>query len=119
MKDVSCVFICMILLCCPAIRGQSALTLSDDDVKFLSGCGVRQDDIKVIPKLDSEGQERMSVIFAATTHTCGSLKGFIETRDYLRKFTPPPSKCPEPPVNYWMYFLTSAEREYTNKSSCK
>jgi hypothetical protein len=48
-------------------------------------------------------------------------KRFIETRDYLRKFTPHPSECPEPPVNYWKDFLTSAEEEYISKISklCK
>ena len=110
---------CAILLCCSALRGQSALTLSAADVKFLSGCGVRQDDIKVIPKLDSEGQERMVDLLSATSHKCSSpeLKDFMETRDYLRKFTPPPSTNPEPPVNYQSHFLTSAEQEYINNQS--
>ena len=71
---------CAILLCCSALRGQSALTLSAADVKFLSGCGVRQDDIKVIPKLDSEGQERMVDLLSATSHKCSSpeLKDLME-----------------------------------------
>jgi hypothetical protein len=89
-------------------------------VKFLSDCGVRQDDIKVIPKLDSEGQERVSDILSAKRCSSPSLKDFIETRDYLRKFTTPPSDCPKPPVHYQMHFLTSDEREYTNNyKPCK
>ncbi len=122
MKQVSYVLFFAILLCCPVLRGQSAITLSDDDVKFLSDCGVRQEDVKVIPKLDSEGQERMSDILAAKKFECRSpdLRDFKETRDYLRKFTTPPSECPEAPVHYQMHFLTSAEREYTNNyKPCK
>jgi len=121
-KYVSYIAFCAILLCCPALRSQSAITLSADDVKFLSDCGVRQEDIKVIPKLDSEGQRRMSYILSAKSGGCGSpsLEDFIETRDYLRKFITPPSKCPEAPVHYQLHFLTSAEQEYTNNyKSCK
>ena len=122
MKYVSYVLFCAILLCCPVLRGQSALTLSADDVKFLRGCGVRQDDINVIPKLSSEGQDQMSVILSAKRRKCSSpsLRDFIETRDYLRKFTAPPSKCPEAPAHYQLHFLTSAEQEYTNNyEPCK
>ena len=109
MKYLSYVTFCAILLCCSILRGQSAITLSAADVKFLSGCGVRQDDI-MIAKLDSEGQERMLDLLSATSHSpvFTELKDFMETRDYLRKFTPTPSTNPEPPVNYQSHFLTSA-----------
>ena len=81
MKYVSYVTFCAILLCCPALRGQPALTLSADDVKFLSGCGVRQDDIKVIPKLPSEGQNEIADILYAKICDHPALKSFIDTRD--------------------------------------
>ena len=122
MKHIPYLVLSSILLWSPAMQSQPTLTLSTDDVKFLSGCGVREDDIKVIPKLDSEGQERMSDILAAKKAGCGSpdLRDFRETRDYLRKFTTPPSECPKGPAHYQMHFLTPAEREYTdNYKPCK
>ena len=117
MKHIQYLVLSSILLCCPAMQSQQTLTLSTDDVKFLSGCGVRQDDFKVIPKLESEGQERMSVILAAKKFECRApdLRDFKETRDYVRKFTPPPSECPEGPAHYQLDFVTLAEREYINK----
>ncbi len=115
MKQIPYLVLSSILLCSPAMHGQQTLTLSTDDVKFLSGCGVRQDDINVIPKLTSEGQGRISVILDAKRCGSPSLKDFMETRDYVRKFTPPPSECPEGPVHYQLDFVTSAEREYINK----
>jgi hypothetical protein len=120
MKYVSYVLFCAILLCCPVLHSQSALTLSADDVKFLRGCGVRQDDINVIPKLPSDGQIEMTVILDAKRCSVPSLKDFIGTRDYLRKFTPPPSVSPEAPVHYDLDFVTLAEREYINNyKPCK
>ena len=115
MKHVSCVLFCAILLCCPVLRSQSVLTLSADDVKFLSGCGVRQDDIKAIPNLPSDGQDAISLILSNKNRKCSYLKHFIDSRDFLRQFTPPPSECPVPPNDYEWYFLTPAELEYINK----
>lgn len=118
MKHVSYVSFCAILLCSLALRAQSALTLSADDVKFLRDCGVRQDDIKVIPRLPSEGQIQISAILSAKECSSPSLKDFIETRNYLRKFTPPPSECPLPPAHYWLYFLTKTEAKYLKRQRC-
>ena len=116
MKYVSYIAFCIILLCCPAVRSQSAITLSADDVKFLSDCGVRQDDINVIPKLPSDGQDIISDKLSSKSRKCSSFKSFIDTRDYLRKFTPPPSICPSAPAGYEpSYYLTPAEKEYISK----
>jgi hypothetical protein len=105
----------MILLCCPAMRGQAALTLSADDVKFLSGCGVRQDDIKVISNLTSAGQTKILAVLRKDSRQCSDLLSFTNTRDYLRKYTPPPSISPIPPKWYDTDFLTKAEDDYVNK----
>lgn len=115
MKFVSYVFYCATLLCCPALRSQSAITLSADDVKFLSGCGVLQDDIKVIPMLPSDGQDIISVAVSSLRRKCSMLQEFKATRDYRRKFTPILSVIPMPPPGYRQYFLTDAEQEYIGK----
>jgi len=115
MKYVSYVAFCAILLCCPVVRSQSILTLSADDVKFLSGCGVLQDDIKVIPKLPSKGQRRILLVLRFNGRECDDLMEFKVTRDFLRKYTPPPEHVPMPPDGYDAYFLTSAELTYINK----
>jgi hypothetical protein len=96
------------------MRSQTAITLSADDVKFLSGCGVLQEDIKVIPKLPSDGQDTISMILASSRKKCSSqyIQDFIATRDYWRKFTPIPSVIPMPPPGYKQYFLTDAEQEF-------
>ena len=94
MKYVSYIVFCAILLCCPTLRSQSALTLSAVDVKFLSDCGVLQVDIKAIPKLPSDGQDMISLILSSKARKCNNLKHFIDTRDFLRKFTHPRASVP-------------------------
>lgn len=115
MKYVSYIAFCAILLCCPALRSQSAITLSADDVKFLSGCGVRQDDIKVIPNLPSAGQHKIMMIMHKDGRECSDIMPFKDTRDHLRKYTPPPSVVPMPPKGYDMDFFTKAEFDYVSK----
>jgi hypothetical protein len=115
MKYVSYIAFCIILLCCPAVRSQSALTLSADDVKFLSGCGVLQEDIKVIPNLPSAGQRKIMMILRFDGRECTDLKPFKDSRDFLRKFTPPPSESPFPPVGWTRDFVTPAEGDYISK----
>jgi hypothetical protein len=115
MKYVSYIAFCAVLLCCPATRSISALTLSAADVKFLTGCGVLQEDIKVIPNLPRAGQLTLSGILRSDDRECNDLKPFKDSRDFLRKFTPPPSKAPWPPAGYDNNFLTKAESDYVNK----
>ncbi|HME58454.1 MAG TPA: hypothetical protein VKF63_08950 [Terracidiphilus sp.] len=117
MKYASYVAFCAILLCCPALRSQSILTLSADDVKFLSGCGVLQEDIKVIPNLPSAGQHKILVILRKNGRECSDIKSYKDTRDHLRKYTPPPSVVPMPPKGYDMDFFTKAEYDYVSKTN--
>jgi hypothetical protein len=114
MKYVSYVLFCAILLCCPALRSQSAITLSADDVKFLSSCGVRQDDINVIPNLPSDGQDKILAILRKDGRGCNDFKDFKDSRDFLRKYTPRPSDLPISPAGFDRDFLTSAELAYVN-----
>ena len=115
MKYASYVFFYAILLCCPVLRGQSAITLSADDVKFLTGCGVRQGDIDVIPKLPSAGQAKISALLRKDGRACSDMKAFVDSRDFMRKFTPPPSVSPIPPKGYDTDFMTKAEFDYVYK----
>jgi len=115
MKFVSKMIFCASLLSCSALFSQSAITVNPGDAKFLSGCGVRQDDIKTIPNLTSVGQRKLLVILRFDGRECNDLKPFKESRDFLRVFTPPPSQCPAPPADWDPDFVTSAELEYINK----
>jgi len=114
MKYLPYMVFCAILSCCPALRSQSALTLSADDAKFLSSCGVTQDDIKVIPNLPSAGQAKILAILSKDGRECSDLAPFNHSRDYLRKFTPPPTEMPTTPAGYDKDFFTSAELAHVN-----
>jgi hypothetical protein len=115
MKYASYIAFCAILLCCPALRSQPAITLSANDVKFLTGCSVLQEDIKVIPNLPRAGQRKIMMILHFDGRECNDLKPFKNSRDFLRKFTPPPSMNPPPPAGYDNNFLTTAEVDYVVK----
>jgi hypothetical protein len=115
MKYLSYTFFCAILLCCPAMHSQPALTLNNNQVKFLVGCGVRQDDIQAIPNLTSDGQLKILAILHNRNRGCGDLKPFKDSRDYMRKYTPPPSMSIVPPNGYDIDFLTKAESDYLGK----
>jgi len=114
MKYVPHIAFCAILLCCPALRSQSALTLSADDVKYLDSCGVRQDDINVIPNLSSAGQGKILAMLRKDGRGCDDFKGFKDSRDFLRQYTPRPSDLPSSPAGFDRDFLTSAELSYVN-----
>jgi hypothetical protein len=114
MKYVPYIAFCAILLSCPALHSQSALTLSGDDVKFLDSCGVLQDDIHVIPNLSSAGQGKILAILRKDGRGCNDLKDFKDSRDLLRKYTPPPSDLPESPAGFDRDFLTSTELAHVN-----
>ncbi|MGB9405904.1 MAG: hypothetical protein WCA89_00100 [Terracidiphilus sp.] len=113
MKFLPYAAFCAILLC-PALHSQSALTLSTADVKFLSGCGVRQDDINVIPNLPSAGQGKILAILRKDGSGCNDFKDFKDSRDFLRKYTPRPSDLPSSPAGFDRDFFTSAESDYVN-----
>ncbi|MGB9409393.1 MAG: hypothetical protein WCA89_17800 [Terracidiphilus sp.] len=113
MKYVLNVVFCALLLFCPALRGQSVLTLSTDDVQFLNKCGVLQSDINVIPNLPSSGQAKILAVLHKHNRACKNLQFFKDCRDALRKFTPPPSVLPSTPKGWSDYdLLTSAEKDY-------
>jgi len=114
MKYVSHMAFYAILLCCPALRSQSVLTLSADDVKYLDSCGVRQDDVNVIPNLSSAGQGKILAMLRKDGRGCNDLKDFRDSRDFLRKYTPQPTDLPESPAGFDRDFLTSAELDYVN-----
>jgi len=113
MKHFSSLVFCAVLLSCPAIY--SLPVLAADDAMFLESCGVQQGDIKVIPNLPRAGQLSLWGILRADDRMCSDLKAFKDTRDFLKKFTPPPAEIPMPPDKYDNNFLTKEETDSINK----
>ena len=104
----------IMLFCCPFAKAQDNLTA--DDIKFLKSCNIEQSDIDVIPKLPPDGKEKIELVLESNKKNCNMpiMKEFKATREFLRKFTPPPESCPMPPVNYSSDFLTKEETDYIN-----
>jgi hypothetical protein len=112
---LSIVFATM-LLCFPALKAYAALALNANDVKFLNGCGIKEEDIKVIPTLSRHGQVKLiGILHLDDKISCSDIQDFTDTRGFLREFTPPPSKSPVPPNGYDVDFLTRDELNYINK----
>ena len=88
--------------------------LSAEDIAFLQGCNVEQADIDVIPGLPEDGRTNLELVLEYPRRHCDmqAVKAFKETREYLRKFTPPPEVIPMPPGEYNRIYLTPAEAEY-------
>ena len=117
MKFIPSIVFTAILQCYPSMKAQAAL--SADDVKFLKGCGVSQLDIDAIPDLPRAGQNALRGFLSSDGRTCDDIASFTATRDYLKKYTPPPHESPLPPTKYNRDFLTPAEAKYVtnvNKS---
>ena len=47
------------------------------------------------------------------------MREFKATREFLKKFNPPPESSPMPPANYSSDFLTKEETDYINDISKK
>jgi hypothetical protein len=120
MKYIPSIVFAAMLLCYPALRAHAELT--PEDVKLLQACKVSQEDIDVITQLPTAGQDNLDAVFTsrkADKCQMPAIKNFIATRDYLRKFRPPPQSSPMPPVGYDRNYLTPNEQAYvtnTNKS---
>ena len=99
----------VMLLCSRAVTAQGKLTA--DDVSFLRSCGVAQADIDVIPSLPADGQDGLQLVFESARKNCNMppVKAFKATRDFLKRFTPPPTESPSPPAEYDPIYLTPAE----------
>jgi hypothetical protein len=109
------IVICVVLLSCSSLYGQSVLAVSANQIKFLNSCSVLQGDIDVIHKLPIAGQRKILAILRNHGRECGDLKDFKNTRDYIRLYTPPPEVSPRPPMGWDMDFLTEAESNYMSK----
>jgi hypothetical protein len=98
-------------LCYPPTAVQASPT--DEVSQFLTGCKITADDVKAAPKLPAEGQKKLQTLAAAKD--CSALKNFQATREYLRKFKPPPEQSPMPPKGFDNDFLTQDESDYVNQ----
>jgi len=109
MKYIPSMVFGAMILCYPAMRVQAA---PDDDLaKYLKSCKVAQADVDVVPQLPPDGQDKLQYLVGKD---CAKLKSFQATRNYLRQFTPPPSKSPMPPQGMDNDFLTPKESDYVN-----
>ena len=100
------------VLCSRVVDAQTEL--SAEDVAFLQGCGVARADIDVIPGLPEDGRNNLELVVESPRRHCDMqpVKAFIATREFLKKFTPPPEVSPMPPAEYNRIYLTPAEAGY-------
>ena len=96
------------------LRNKGTVTrITPQAVEFLTKqCVIEQPDINVIPKLKAETSEYLYSLIAR--RDCKGLEPFKATREYLRKFTPPPDKSPFPPKGFKNDFLTEEESKYVD-----
>lgn len=83
------------------------------DAAWMKSCGVRQDDIDVVPKLNDVAEFKLNK--ALRKRECDGLRPFMASRDFVRLFTPPPSKAPMPPKGFDNDYLTQAESDRINE----
>jgi hypothetical protein len=95
---------------------QQKMELSDADKDFLRKCEVFPDDIDVIPNLPSDGLDRLELVLESKRKNCDmeAIKSFKATREFLKKYIPPPDKSYMPPKGYSRDFLTAVESKYIN-----
>ena len=86
MKVIFISFILTIMLfCCPLAKALDNLTA--DDIKFLKSCNIEQSDIDVIPKLPSDGKEKIEMVLESSKKNCNMpiVREFKATREFLKK----------------------------------
>lgn len=119
MKSIPSMLFVAFLLCYPALNAQAKGLTADDRTFLQDQCGFDQTDVNVIPNLAAAGQAKLMPLLHSTERDCDAFAAFRATRDYLRKFQPPPNASPLPPRGYDRDFLTTSEAAYvktTNQS---
>ena len=106
--------IAAILLGSPLSRAR-AFPNAEDAAFLKDECRISQTGIQVMPKLSDKGQAKLQGLLAK--RDCAELKAFQSTREYLKKYTPPPSVSPKPPKEYDIDFLTQTELDYINHTN--
>jgi hypothetical protein len=87
------------------------LKLSQEDIDFLTQqCHIDPADIDVIPKLNRRAKITLKAYLAE--RDCTLMEPFKNTREFLKKFTPPPDISPLPPRGYSRDYLTEEEVRY-------
>jgi hypothetical protein len=111
MKKIAVTVIVLTLVFTAASLSFAATDLTTQDVEFLTKqCHIDQADVNVIPKLPEDGRELLSLLIAK--RDCKRLEPFKATREYLKKYTPPPKESIMPPKGFKNDFLTQAESDY-------
>lgn len=93
---------------------ESQTRLTPQDIQFLKKCNIDHADIDAIPNLNPDGQTNLQLVLESSRRNCDMqpIKAFKATREYLRKFTPPPQLSPMPPKLYNRIYLTEKESRY-------
>jgi len=87
------------------------LKLSKQDIEFLTKqCRIDPADVNVIPKLNRRAKSTIRVFLSESD--CTLMEPFKQTREFLKKFTPPPEQSPLPPQYYSRDYLTEEEGNY-------
>ena len=108
-----------IILFCQSANSYADL-LTAEDIAFLKGCNIEQVDIDVIPNLPEDGRVNLELVLEYPRKHCNmqTIIDFKTTREYLKKFTPPPladSAELTPPARYNRIYLTISEQVYISK----
>jgi len=99
------------LMLCEAAAAQ-VQPVGEADAAWMRSCGVRQDDIDVVPQLSDVAEFKLNK--ALRVRQCDALKPFTATRDYVRLYTPPPAHAVRPPKGFDNDFMTRAESDRIN-----
>jgi hypothetical protein len=90
--------------------------LTAQDIDFLAmQCLIDKTDANAISTL--KGETSVYLYWLVSKRDCKRLEQFKVTREYLKKFTPPPQKSPFPPKGYNRDFLTAIESNYINETN--
>lgn len=92
------------------------IKISKNDVEFLTKqCHFDSADIDIIPKLNRRAKLLVKACLSSRDSDCTLLEGFKQTREHVRKFTPPPEDWILPPADYNRIYITKEELSYMDK----
>ncbi len=101
------------------VKGQLFKSISErtapnaQDSAFLKRCLIERADVDVIPRLDKDARDR--IFLWIDSGDCEKLKPFKVTREFLKKYTPPPDSAQMPPKGYDSQFLTADEQNHISE----
>ncbi len=120
MRLVSAVFIVAAITLFCLSEESHGLTLTAEDIAFLKGCNIEQADIDAIHDLPEDGQTNIEMVldYPRKHSNMDVIVSFKATREFLKKFIPPPpegSPAPAIPDKYNPIYLTPSEHKYISE----